>query len=124
LRNSREQLGTGRGTTFWARQDVLTVFDYLGNYRGNLCHLVPVWLWVLPSQGMSALAACLRLEVLAGFDLLYRHQLPRCAFVAWLSPSLAFALGALARLWRNIRTVAGRRLRGVARVSVDLLTQG
>jgi hypothetical protein len=86
------------------------VFDYLGNHGGNLRDLMAVWFWILPFQGMPALVASLRFDGIAVFDLLYRHQLPSRAFMAWLSPSLAFALGSLAWLWRSLRSVAGRRL--------------
>jgi hypothetical protein len=52
---------------------MLAVFDYLRDHRRNLCDLMAVWFWILPFQGMPALAAGLRFDVITIFDLLYRH---------------------------------------------------
>jgi hypothetical protein len=103
---------------------VQAVFDYLGDHRGNFCNLMPVWFLVLTFQHMPALATRLGLDVVISFDLLYRNQLPCCALMAWLSPSLAFTLGTLTWLLRDSRPVARRRLGGIARVAVNLLPQG
>ena len=99
------------------------VFDYLGYHRGNLGDLVPIWLWILPFQDLPALTAGFRCEIIAVFDLLYGGQLPSCSLVTGLSPSLALALASLAGLGGSIWPVTGRRLGGVARASVDSLTQ-
>jgi hypothetical protein len=86
---------------------------------------MPLWFWVLPFQGMPALVARLRLDVVTVFNLLWWHQLPGRTWMPRLSPALAFAvLGWLVRLRRNIRSVARRRLGRVARVAIDPLTQG
>jgi hypothetical protein len=113
------------------RRDIMDIRELLNHiragvsdHRGNLCHLVAIWLRVLSFQGMPTLAATLWADVVTVLELLRWNQLPSCAFMARLPPSLAFALGTLARFWRNVMAVAGRRLGGIARVAVDPLTQG
>ena len=117
------QVRAGRHPARRAEQPMQLILRHHRLDRGQLGHLMPVWLGILALQGIRTARALPGLDRDHRIHVLDGHQRPALALMARLSPTLP-STGYTAGAWsQGLGGITRRRLRGVMRVHAQTLQQ-